>query len=418
MSHQIGKREGDKSHLSNDIMFPIPEFGRSAFMRLLLAWLQHLLIVLPAIATLYVSSIPSPGVYVGYILLALLILRLTVLAPATAYFLLPIQIIGYGWLCNVYGGLLFFLIYSGLVSAFLYFRKPVEIVVMVILSIVTLNSVVMDNGTLTLWVVNLVWLALTLLLTELYTVNRKQGRFERLYDSLLESHDLLEQERARTLEYARKVEDYAQVEERSRIATELHDDLGHRLIRVKMMTEAVLQLMEHDPLQAKHMLEQVRGQMEESMNNMRYTVRKLQPPDVQNVRRYALPRLIEDAGRDLQIAVSFEITGRPLPLYPSVEYVLYRNAQEAITNAVRHGSATAVEIELYFATDTVTMNITNNGKLPQDVSYGMGLRGMQERLTMLGGQLSVSVERGFVISTVVPYHEVHSTRAEGEKGID
>jgi two-component system NarL family sensor kinase len=383
-------------------------------MRLMLAWLQHLLIVLPAIATLYVSSIPSPGEYVGYILLALLILRLTMLAPRAAFFLLPIQILGYGWLCNVYGGLLFFLIFSGLVSAFLYFRKPVEIGVMVILSIVTLNSVDLDQSMMTLWIVNLVWLALTLLLTAIYTVNSKQERFERLYDTLSNSHDQLEQERTRMLEYARKVEDYAQVEERGRIAIELHDDLGHRLIRVKIMTEAVLQLMEHDPLRAKHMLEQVRGQMEESMNNMRSTVRKLQPPDALNARRYALPRLIEDAGRDLQIAVSFEITGRPLPLYPSVEYVLYRNAQEAITNAVRHGGATAVEIELYFAPDTVTMNITNNGKLPQDVSYGMGLRGMQERLAMLGGQLSVSVERGFVLSTVVPYHELHSARAEGE----
>jgi two-component system NarL family sensor kinase len=383
-------------------------------MRLMLAWLQHLLIVLPAIATLYVSSIPSPGEYVGYILLALLILRLTMFAPRAAFFLLPIQILGYGWLCNVYGGLLFFLIFSGLVSAFLYFRKPVEIGVMVILSIVTLNSVDLDQSMMTLWIVNLVWLALTLLLTAIYTVNSKQERFERLYDTLSNSHDQLEQERTRMLEYARKVEDYAQVEERGRIAIELHDDLGHRLIRVKIMTEAVLQLMEHDPLRAKHMLEQVRGQMEESMNNMRSTVRKLQPPDALNARRYALPRLIEDAGRDLQIAVSFEITGRPLPLYPSVEYVLYRNAQEAITNAVRHGGATAVEIELYFAPDTVTMNITNNGKLPQDVSYGMGLRGMQERLAMLGGQLSVSVERGFVLSTVVPYHELHSARAEGE----
>jgi two-component system NarL family sensor kinase len=383
-------------------------------MRLLLAWLQHLLIVLPAIATLYVSSIPSPGEYVGYILLALLILRLTMFAPRAAFFLLPIQILGYGWLCNVYGGLLFFLIFSGLVSAFLYFRKPVEIGVMVILSIVTLNSVVLDQSMKTLWIVNLVWLALTLLLASNYILNRKQERFERLYDALSNSHDQLEQERTRMLEYARKVEDYAQVEERGRIAIELHDDLGHRLIRVKMMTEAVLQLMEHDPQKAKHMLEQVRGQMEESMNNMRSTVRKLHPLEALNTRRYALPRLIEDAGRDLQIAVSFEITGRPLPLYPSVEYVLYRNAQEAITNAVRHGGATAVEIELYFAPDIVTMNITNNGKLPQDVSYGMGLRGMQERLAMLGGKLSVSLERGFVLSTVVPYHEVHSARAEGE----
>lgn len=384
-------------------------------MRLLLTWLQHLLIVLPAIATLYVSSIASPGLYVGYILFALLIIRLTLFAPSIAYFLLPVQLIGYGWLYSVYGGLLYFFIFSGLVSAFLYFNKPIKIGTMAILSIVTLNTAIQGQGLLTLWFVNLVWFALTFVLMANHILNRKLIKVERRYDTLSESHYQLEQERVRTLEYALKVEDYAQVEERGRIATELHDDLGHRLIRVKIMTEAVLQLMEHDPLQAKGMLEQVRGQLEESMNNMRYTVRKLQPPDAQNARRYALPRLIEDAGRDLHMDVSFEITGKPIPLFPSVEYVLYRNAQEAITNAVRHGGASAVEIELNFANDSVTMNITNNGKLPQDdIRYGMGLRGMQERLTMLGGQLSVKMDREFVLSTVVPYPEAHKARAEGE----
>lgn len=382
-------------------------------MRLLLVWLIHLLIVLPAIATIYITAPPSVALYVGSILLALLSVRIMEIVPKFAIVLLPLQLIGFGSLAHTYGGVLYFLIYSGMISAYLYFRKPFEIVTMVILSGVILNSVAITDSAQTTWVMNLIWLAILFLLSAMFAINRKQAYLEEEIEVLFASQEHIEQERTRALEYARKVENYAQVQERGRIATELHDDLGHRLIRVKMMTEAALQLMEHHPQQAVRMVEQVRGQLEESMNNMRYTVRKLQPVESHAERKYALHRLIEDAARDMQIDVSFELAGKPFPLYPSIEFVLYRNAQEAITNAVRHGGASTVKIELDFSENEVIMSITNNGKLPESVSYGMGLTGMQDRLAVIGGQLRVSLERGFVISTIVPIQET-SHQAGGE----
>jgi len=374
-------------------------------MRLLLVWLQHLLIVLPAICTVYFVNVPSFAAYITYFLLALLCVRATELTPKLAVLLLPFEMIGFGWLYYQYGGLLFFLVFSTLISSFLYFRRPIEIGAMSILSNVVLNAVISGDSSQTIWMMNLIWLALTLLLIASFVSQLKQAKLEQVYETLSLSYDQLEQERFRALEYARTVEDYAQIQERGRIATELHDDLGHRLIRVKMMTEAALQIMEHNPQQSVRMIEQVRDQLEESMNNMRYTVRKLKPTEAHNARRYTLHRLIEDAARDMQIEVSFEITGQPYPLYPSIEFVLYRNAQEAITNAVRHGGASAVRIGLDFATDRVAMCITNNGILPKDVAYGMGLKGMQERLAVIGGQLNVSLEHGFVITTVIPHRE-------------
>ncbi|WP_239617269.1 sensor histidine kinase [Cohnella mopanensis] len=381
-------------------------------MRSLLVWLKHLFILLPSIATMFITFIPSTSEYVSYILLALLIVRITAFAPRFVYLLLPVQMIGFGWLAYTYGGILYFLVYSGLISAYLYFRRPVEIASMVLLSGIIVNSVTADSAQAS-WIANLVWIGFTLLLTVIFNANRMQEKLERKIETLTEYQDQLEQERARAMEYARKVEGYAQVQERGRIATELHDDLGHRLIRVKMMTEAALQLMEQHPQQAIRMVEQVRGQLEESMNNMRYTVRKLQPVEKQNARQYGLHRLIEDAARDLQIEVSFELKGKPFPLYPSIEFVLYRNAQEAITNAVRHGGASAVEITLDFYEAEVIMNVKNNGSIPESVSDGLGLKGMKDRLTVIGGQLQVSLENGFVISTMVPIHEA-SQRAEGE----
>lgn len=382
-------------------------------MRSPLIWLQHLLIVLPAIATVYVTRIASPAEYVGYILLALLIVRVTAVVPRIAYLLLPVQLLGFGWLYYTYGGILYFLMFSGLVSTYLFIRKPIEITAMALLCGIVMNYVAYSQGAQTIWTLNLIWVGFTLLLSAMFAMNRIQDQLERKVETLSDYQDQLEQERTRAVEHARKVESYAQVQERGRIATELHDDLGHRLIRVKMMTEAALQIMEHNPQQATQLVEQVRGQLEESMNNMRYTVRKLQPVEEHNVRQYGLHRLIEDAARDLQIKVDFELRGKPFPLYPSIEFVLYRNAQEAITNAVRHGGATVVEITLDFSEAEVTMNITNNGTTPESVSDGLGLKGMKERAAVIGGRLQVSLERGFVLSTIVPVLE-SSQHAEGE----
>jgi signal transduction histidine kinase len=362
---------------------------------------------------MYVTRIPSAAEYVGYILLALLIVRMTAAVPRIAYLLLPVQLLGFGWLFYTYGGILYFLVFSGLVSTYLFIRKPIEITAMVLLCGIVMNYVAYSEGAQMIWTLNLVWVGFTLLLSALFAMNRIQDQLERKVESLSEYQDQLEQERTRVVEHARKVEGYAQVQERGRIATELHDDLGHRLIRVKMMTEAALQIMEHNPRQAIQLVEQVRGQLEESMNNMRYTVRKLQPVEEHNVRQYGLHRLIEDAARDLQIKVDFELKGKPFPLYPSIEFVLYRNAQEAITNAVRHGGATVVEITLDFSEAEVTMNITNNGTIPESVSDGLGLKGMKERVAVIGGRLQVSLERGFLLTTIVPVLE-SSHHAEGE----
>jgi len=386
-------------------------------MRSPLVWLQHLLIALPAIATLLETDIPNVGRYVACILSALLFARLLNYVRKHGLLLLLPGTIAFGWLFHEYGGLLYFLQYSLLAYAAASLRKPAELIIVFLFSILVLNAYASGQDSGTIWVMNLVWLVLTMLLVAYRMQNRKEIRLEESVEKLTGSQDQLEQERARVLEYARKVEDYAQVQERSRIATELHDDLGHRLIRVKMMSEAALQLMESNPGQAASLIGQVRGQLEESMNNMRYTVRKLQPVDSSGSRRYALHRLIEDAARDMQIEVDFKITGMPFPLYPSLEFVLYRNAQEAITNAVRHGGATAVKVGLDFSEEQIVMSISNNGTSPRDLSFGLGLKGMQDRLSVVGGQLRIETDPRFVLTNVVPNAHV-DRRQKGVKIYD
>jgi signal transduction histidine kinase len=262
----------------------------------------------------------------------------------------------------------------------------------------------------------LLWLLLAAVLTVAKQYDERRNRTEQLYDRLALQNNELEAARRRVVEYAAQIELYAQTEERNRIARDIHDDLGHRLIRVKMMAEAVLHLFDHDPARAHSTVEQIRDQLQDSMDRMRHTVRKLSASEEES-RVYSLDKLVQEAGDMLGIELSFNITGRPEPLYPSVEYVLYRNAQEAITNAVRHGSAVHVEVKLHFAPNGVVLTVENDGFLPAGpVSSGLGMRGMQERAALIGGTITFETAERFSVRTWVPGH--YQTQAKAYKEVE
>ena len=233
----------------------------------------------------------------------------------------------------------------------------------------------------------------------LYAVNQfenKHHQVEELYEELALKNEELERTRRRILDHASQIEQYAQAEERNRIAKDIHDDLGHRLIRVKMMSEAAIKLFDSDVNRARGIVEQIRDQLQNSMERMRITVRKLIASDEEVARRYALDRIVAESAKELGIAISFQVLGMPRPLYPSIELILFKNAQEAITNAVRHGKASAITVELKFLTDNIVLKISNNGALPKEpIVAGLGMRGMRDRIAIPGESLNGSKQSSF-----------------------
>ena len=89
-------------------------------------------------------------------------------------------------------------------------------------------------------IANLIFLALTLLLLQMLRTEQNKEEVELLYDQLRRQHYELDEARIQLMDYARKVENIAQTDERNRISRDIHDELGHKLIRLKMMMEASL----------------------------------------------------------------------------------------------------------------------------------------------------------------------------------
>lgn len=255
-------------------------------------------------------------------------------------------------------------------------------------------------------------------------------QLEQVYDALRKKHYELQNARAQLLAFAKQLEDAAQAEERTRISRQLHDDIGHRLIRAKMMSEAAIVTLPAKPELGLEMVKQIRDQLSATMDDMRSTLHKLRPA-THLTEAYALDRLLEDVGRETGVKTGYRVSGEVVPLYPSLQIVLYKNAKEALTNALRHGKAGSIDIELHYSAHEICMVVTNDGEAgigPQSgnpqrddspfekappspsalngkttpASTGLGVEGMRVRTELVGGELEIQPAYPYTVITRLP----------------
>ncbi|MEK8129853.1 sensor histidine kinase [Paenibacillus filicis] len=371
----------------------------------MLVWLRYLLLILPALGTAYFIPLPELG-WLTFCVLLLLVwaqARRSWLPEHMRGMASLIETLAIVWLGRTYGGLLFLCHLSGMVASSRDGHEPLRLPQLAF-HLVALNATLYGHTDLQLTLVaNLCALTIGGLLLRLSDAGRQTRDLEQVYDQLRHKAYELDAARNRLLEYAGRVEQLAQAEERTRIARDIHDDLGHKLIRSKMMLEAAIRLMPDRQAEALKLTGQVRDHLTESMDTLRHTVRRLKPAD-EELHSFSIRRLIDSLAADRGLAVSHHISGLPRPIYPSLEIILYRNAQEAVTNAIRHGGATEIDLHLHYDNERVVMTVSNNGKLPDlaNLRKGLGLSGMEERVRLVGGELTFGGEHPFRIITILP----------------
>ncbi|MCZ8520272.1 MULTISPECIES: sensor histidine kinase [Paenibacillus] len=370
----------------------------------MLTALRYLLIVIPALGTAVLLPLDQMNVFTFHLLLFLVYagFRRDRLAPALQQLLTAVEIVWVGWLSHRYPGLLFACHYSTM-TTYLLQRQAGTRWLFLPIQAVLMNAALSSAGLELRFTSNLLLASGALLLYRLGEAGSRQAELETVYDELRSKAYELEQTRRRLVDYAGKVEELAQAEERSRIAHDIHDDLGHKLIRLKLMLEAVVRIAPASPDKGLELTRQVLDQLGEGMETLRHTVRRMKP-DKSQVRGYSLDRLIEELSAGSGLEVNYRVHGLARPLYPSLEIVLFRNSQEAVTNAIRHGEATEVTIDLYYEAEHVRLAVSNNGRLPESsqLSKGLGLVGMEERARLVGGEVRTVIDSRFTVETLVP----------------
>jgi two-component system, NarL family, sensor histidine kinase UhpB len=202
------------------------------------------------------------------------------------------------------------------------------------------------------------------------------------FNSMLDRLESARREAARTALAAQEAE-------RLRVARELHDEIGQTLTAVTIQAERAA---EGDPAQAAAALRRVADAVRDSLDEVRRIARELRPEALDDLGLVnALIALCTRIGTQDGPVVRRELQGNLPVLSPDVELVVYRIAQESLTNAVRHSGARSVTLSLAADTKTLTLNVTDDGKgMPPQLPAGTaGLSGMRERALLVGGSLSI-----------------------------
>jgi len=215
-----------------------------------------------------------------------------------------------------------------------------------------------------------------------------------------ESQELLTelQEAHRQLqEYALHTEEMAVVQERNRLAREMHDTLGHRLTVAAVQLEGAQRLCSADPGRAQEMVGTVREEVRDALGELRAAVATMRAPIEADLQlRSSLRRLITHFEEATGLVVH-QVLPQDLPELPGVyRLAIYRVAQEALTNIQKHAGASQVWLMLTDQDDAVTLLVGDDG---QGLSHsrdhaGFGLRGMRERAAHLRGELHLEPRRG------------------------
>jgi signal transduction histidine kinase len=203
----------------------------------------------------------------------------------------------------------------------------------------------------------------------------------------------------------------AQEAERQRIARELHDATGQALTALGLGLRAVGAGLAPEAGQAARDLRQLESLTESSLDELRHLIADLRPSHLDDLglaatTRWYAKEVQARTGLDVQVA----IVGEPKILSAPVRIALFRIAQEALTNIIKHSSAHRAWIRLEFCSEAVRLEVKDDGCGfdPAPAAPGSrpawGLLGIQERVTLLGGQyqLETSPGHGTRVEVVIP----------------
>ncbi|MEO1068989.1 MAG: sensor histidine kinase [Cyanobacteria bacterium J06638_6] len=206
--------------------------------------------------------------------------------------------------------------------------------------------------------------------------------------------------------YAAKVENQATLQERNRIAREIHDSLGHSLTAQTILLENALLFLPPEAARAKDYLITATESAYQALRDVSKSVSTLRTNSLQDAPlNQTIPTLVKDICQPAHIVPDYRID-LPDSLPEDISLALFRIVQEALTNTVKHSQARLVQVRLLAKSSRLHLQVLDNGKGfdPSKNTSGFGLRGMHERATNLGGSCQVwsAPGAGCRISVMLP----------------
>ena len=199
----------------------------------------------------------------------------------------------------------------------------------------------------------------------------------------------------------------AKVQERTRLARDIHDVLAHSLTALIVQLDSARMLLtgERASDEAVGSVLRARHLAQEGLDETRRAVGTLRGDGVPGARMLA--GLVKDFERDSGLPCDYSVDGEPVELASPAQLALYRTAQEALTNVRKHAPANRVQVHLRYATGGAELIVDDFGDAPaptpNGAGEGYGLEGMRERAELLGGSLEAGPrDTGFRVRLWLP----------------
>lgn len=206
--------------------------------------------------------------------------------------------------------------------------------------------------------------------------------------------------------YAAVSEKIAEDKERKRLAREIHDTLGHALTGIAAGVDACIAMIDINPEATKKQLMVISKVVRQGIVDVRNSLNKLRPGALeQHGFKGAIENMIEEFTSVSDLTISLDYRLYKVDFENTKEDILFRVIQESVTNAVRHGDATHIDISLYIEDNSLYLKIQDNGQGCEEIHYGFGLKQMKERLGMINGKVAYDGHHGFLTIVTIPLQE-------------
>ncbi|MDR0269050.1 histidine kinase [Paenibacillus sp.] len=229
-------------------------------------------------------------------------------------------------------------------------------------------------------------------------VIKQEDELERMRKDLQKTAKSLNENR----EYARASEYMVKLEERNRLAQEIHDGIGHAMTGALIQMEAAKRILGSDAAMAETLLQNAIGISKEAIEEIRITLKHHKPP-VEQLGFSRLKTAVEAFAGQTGLMTSVVHEGNIEQITPLHWKIIYENVTEALTNSAKYSGASAVHVEVRVLNRFIQAVVADNGKGASKIVKGLGLIGMEERTAHVNGTVVADGTRGFSITTLIPY---------------
>lgn len=224
-----------------------------------------------------------------------------------------------------------------------------------------------------------------------------------LYVKLRKANEDLQKANEQLKEYSTITEKMGETKERNRLAREIHDTLGHTLTGISAGIDACITTVIKSPEDTKKQLDIIAKVTRDGINEIRRSVNKLRPDALERLSlKSAIHQMIMQTESMTNTRIYFSSYVDNLNFAADEEDAIYRIIQESITNAIRHGEATQVWVNIKRGDEEIILTVRDNGNGCTEIKQGFGLRHIRERVKMLNGMVEFDGLDGFTVTAKIP----------------